>query len=308
MTSRDAETLPQDINLCHTLIKELVASLSKYEKRVGRLQHTIEQLLRQRYGRKSERLEDVDPALWLPFIQDYLKEQAEQNKESVTESTPEEKTATEEITYTRNKPKRKKLPADLPRETAEYDLDDSEKVCDGYGAQMARIGVEKSEQLDYIPASLRVIEHVRFKYACKHCEQKVITADKARQPIEKGLPAAGLLAHVVISKYMDHLPLYRLEGILRRHDIDIKRSTMCGWAASCADLLEPLYNLMVKEVLQSKVINTDDTPVRVQDKNLDQKTRTGRLWIYCGDHPFLAICKRAGVPAKYCKQNLIETP
>lgn len=204
MTSKDAETLPQDINLCHTLIKELVESLGKYEKRVDRLQHTIEQLLRQRYGRKSERLADVDSALLLPFIQDYLKEQAEQNKESVTEITPEKETAQEEITYTRNKPKRKKLPADLPREIIPYDLEESEKICAGCGAQMKRIGEAKSEQLDYIPASLRVIEHVRFKYACKHCEQRVITADKARQPIEKGLPAAGLLAHVVISKYLDH--------------------------------------------------------------------------------------------------------
>ena len=284
----DAETLPQDITLCHTLIKELVESLGKYEKRIGRLQHTIEQLLRHRYGRKSERLEDIDPALLLPFIQDYLKEQAEQNKEDAIEGAPEEKTATEEITYTRNKPKRQKLPADLPRETIEYDLDDSEKACHCCGAQMERIGAEKSEQLDYIPASLRVIEHVRFKYACKHCQQKVVTADKGRQPIEKGLPAAGLLAHVVISKYLDHQPLYRLEGIFRRHDMDIKRSTMCGWASGCADLLAPLYELMGKEILQSKVINTDDTPVRVQDKNLDQKTRKGRIWIYCGDqhHPY----------------------
>ncbi len=116
----------------------------------------------------------------------------------------------------------------------------------------------------------------------------MVTATKDHQPIEKGIPAAGLLAHVVVSKYVDHLPLYRLEGIFRRHDIDIKRSTMCGWAASCADLLEPLYKLMTKELLQSKVINTDDTPVRVQDKTLDKKTRTGRLWIYCGDksHPY----------------------
>jgi len=288
MTSRYAKTLPHDINLCHTLIKELVASLAKYENRVGRLQHTIEQLLRQRYGRKSERLEDVDPGLLLPFIQDYLKKQAEQDKKDAQKDTPEKETATEEITYTRNKPKRKKLPADLPRETVEYDLDESEKVCDCCGEQLQRIGEEKSEQLDFIPATLRVIEHVRFKYACKHCEQKVVTADKDRQPIEKGLPAAGLLAHVVISKYLDHLPLYRLEGIFSRHDIDIKRSTMCGWAASCATLLEPLYKLMKRKVLQSKIINTDDTPVRVQDKNLDKKTRTGRLWIYCGDqnHPY----------------------
>jgi len=284
----DAETLPNDITLCHTLIKELIESLGKYEKRVGRLQHTIEQLLRQRYGRRSERLEDVDPALLLPFVQDYLKEQAEQTREGATEAAPEEEAIKEEITYTRNKPKRKKLPEELERDIREYDLDDSEKVCDCCGAQMEKIGAETSEQLDFIPARVFVVRHVRFKYACKHCEQRVVTADKDRQPIEKGLPAAGLLAHVVVSKYLDHQPLYRLENILNRHDIDITRSTMCGWARSCADLLMPLYELMGKEVLQSKVINTDDTPVRVQDKKLDKKTRIGRIWVYCGDpnHPY----------------------
>jgi len=295
MKSMDAETLPNDINLLKQMVAELLASLKNKDQRIGKLQHYLEQLLRQRYGRKSERLEDIDPELLLPFMQEYVKEQAKQAKDQKTDS--EKETAKEEITYTRNKPKRKKLPTDLPREKIEYDLEDSEKVCDCCGEQLQRIGSETSEQLDYIPASLRVIEHIRFKYACKHCEQKVVTASKPYQPIEKGLPAAGLLAHVVISKYMDHLPviskymdhlpLYRLEGIFRRHDIDIKRSTMCGWAGSCAELLEPLYNLMGKEVLESKVINSDDTPVRVQDKTLDKKTRTGRLWIYCGDqnHP-----------------------
>jgi len=286
MISTDAKTLPNDIKLCHTLIAELFESLGKYEKRTSRLQHTIDQLLQSRYGRKSERLEDIDPALLLPAMQDYLKEMQEE-KEQEQKDIPV-KTEKQKITYTRNKPKRKKLPTDLPRDIINYDLDESEKVCDCCGEQLQRIGEEKSEQLDYIPASLRVIEHVRFKYACKGCEQKVVTADKDRQPIEKGLPAAGLLAHVAVSKYVDHLPLYRLEGIFKRHDIDISRSTMCGWAAGTADLLRPLYNLMSKEVLLSKVINTDDTPVRVQDKKLDGKTRTGRIWIYCGDddHPY----------------------
>ena len=287
MKSMDAKALPNDINLLKQMVAEVVASLKNKEHRIGKLQHYLEQLLRQRYGCKSERLEDIDSVLLLPFMREYIKKQDEQNKEDKKIDTSEKEAVKEEITYTRNKPKRKKLPEDLPRDTIEYDLDDSEKVCDCCGEQMKRIGEEKSEQLDYIPASLRVIEHVRFKYACKHCEQKVVTADKARQPIEKGIPAAGLLAHVAVSKYVDHLPLYRLEGIFSRHDIDIKRSTMCGWMAGCADLLLPLYKLMAKEVLQSKVINTDDTPVRVQDKNLDKKTRTGRLWIYCGDQNHL---------------------
>ena len=286
MNSMDAKALPDDINLLKQMVAELLASLQNKDTRIGKLQHYIEQLIRQRYGRTSERLEDIDPELLLPFIQEYVKEQAAQKEEP--QIAPQPETVKEEITYTRNKPKRKPPPTDLPREKIEYDLDESEKVCDCCGEQLERIGAETSEQLDYIPATLKVIEHVRYKYACKHCQEKVVTAAKGHQPIEKGIPAAGLLAHVVVSKYLDHLPLYRLEGIFRRHDIDIKRSTMCGWAGSCADLLEPLYKLMTKEVLQSKVINTDDTPVKVQDKNLDKKTRTGRLWIYCGDktHPY----------------------
>jgi transposase len=282
----DAKTLPNDINLLKQMVAELLVSLQNKEHRIDKLQHYLEQLLRQHYGHKSERLEDIAPELLLPFMREYVQEHASQTEEQKSDFKKD--SAKEQITYTRDKPRRKKLPEDLPREIIEYDLADSEKVCDCCGEQLQRIGSETSEQLDYIPASLRVIRHVRFKYACKHCEQKVVTADKARQPIEKGLPAAGLLAHVVISKYVDHQPLYRLEGILGRHDIDITRSTMCGWAGSCADLLEPLYNLMAKEILQSKVINTDDTPVRVQDKNLDKKTRTGRVWIYCGDkeHPY----------------------
>jgi len=281
----EADTLPRDISLCHTLIQELVAEMAQQQQRIGRLQHTLEQLLRQRYGRKSERLEDIDPDQLLPFIREYLQEHTEPDASDASEAVPPVR---EEITYTRTKPKRKPLPADLPRERVEYELDEADKVCGGCGEALDRIGEETSEQLDYIPATLRVIEHVRFKYACKHCQEHVVTADKGRQPIEKGLPAAGLLAHVVVSKYVDHQPLYRLEGIFRRHDIDIRRSTMCGWAAGSAEALWPLYALMKAEVLQSKVINTDDTPVRVQDETLDKKTRTGRVWIYCGDkdHPY----------------------
>lgn len=103
-----------------------------------------------------------------------------------------------------------------------------------------------------------------------------ITAEKPLAPIEKGLAAPGLLAYVLVSKYGDHLPLYRLEHILERHGIELARSTLCDWAAQCADLLRPLYNLMVQEVLHSKVIHTDDTPVDVLDKSRTQTRITGQ--------------------------------
>jgi transposase len=156
------------------------------------------------------------------------------------------------------------------------------------------IGDEKSEQLDYEPAKLSVIEHVRLKYACRACEQaaaeggpQIATAEKPLAPIEKGLAAPGLLSYVIVSKYSDHLPLYRLERILKRSHIDIARSTMCDWMRDSAAALKALYDLMVREVLASKVIHTDDTPVDVLDRHLPE-TRIGRFWVYVGDgdHPY----------------------
>jgi len=147
----EAKTLPDDINLCHTLIEELFESLRQSDKRLGRLQHTIEQLLRNRYGRNSERLEDIDPALLLPIMQDYLKGiEEEQTSEEQSDSPKEDKAEKETLTYTRDKPKRKPLPKDLPRDIIEYDLEESEKSCSCCGDPLHRIGAETSEQLDHL--------------------------------------------------------------------------------------------------------------------------------------------------------------
>jgi transposase len=207
---------------------------------------------------------------------------------ALPEPTPEEpRTA-------KNGHGRRRLPTDLPRQKIVHDLPEDEKPCPCCGKMRHVIGQEISEQLDYVPAKLTVIEHVRLTYACRHCEQttaeggsQVITADKPASPIEKGLAAPGLLSYVIVSKYADHLPLYRLETILERHGIEIARSTMCDWAAGCADLLRPLHELMTARVLQSRIIHTDDTPVNVLDKHRSQ-TRTGRFWVYLGDgdHPY----------------------
>ncbi len=133
-----------------------------------------------------------------------------------------------------------------------------------------------------MPSSLHVIQHARFRYACRACQEHVAIADKPPQPIDKGLPGPGLLAQTITSKYSDHLPLYRLEDIFARHGVELSRATLCGWMASCAELLTPLYDLMVKRALLSTVIHTDDTTVPVFDPTLP-KTRTGRFWVYIGD-------------------------
>ena len=128
-----------------------------------------------------------------------------------------------------------------------------------------RIGEEIREQLEYVPASLIAIQHVRPKYACKVCQANIIIAERLPEPIEKGLPGPGLLAHVVVSKYADHLPLYRQEGIFRRHGVELSRQTMCDWMAVCAELLEPISKRCTRLILKSQVIQTDDTPVTVLD-------------------------------------------
>ncbi|MCP4570555.1 MAG: IS66 family transposase, partial [FCB group bacterium] len=168
----DTKILPDDPEFLKQMIAELLATLNDQNKKIDRLQGMYDALVNQRYGRKSERLEDVDPELLLPAISAYLKELQEQE---IPEVEPEP--VKEEIKYTRKKPSgRKKLPATLERETIIHDIDDSEKACKCCGQELEQIGQEASEQLEYIPAKLYVIEHLRLKYACKKCQENVVIA------------------------------------------------------------------------------------------------------------------------------------
>jgi transposase len=124
---------------------------------------------------------------------------------------------------------------------------------------------------------------VRIVYACPACEAQVVIAERLPEPIDKGLPGPGLLAYVAVSKYADHLPLYRLEGIFRRSGVELSRSTMCGWMAVAAELLEPIVKRMLSLILTSRVVQNDDTTVPVQDHS-GQGIKTGRLWVAIGDH------------------------
>ena len=276
----------QHIEFLETLRDQLLEQERQKQRTIEQLQHQLQQLLRRLFGRSAEK---IDPQQMELF--DKLLEQLAPAT-SAPAVTPDSTPAASRPSA--NGHGRRRLPGDLPRQKIVHDLPEAEKPCPCCGRMRHVIGQEISEQLDYVPAKLTVLEHVRLKYACRHCEQtaaeggsQVVTADKPASPIEKGLAAPGLLSYVIVSKYGDHLPLHRLERILERHGIEIARSTMCDWAAQCAHLLRPLYDRMVHHVLQSKVIHTDDTPVEVLDKSRTQ-TRTGRFWVYLGDpdHPF----------------------
>lgn len=278
------ESLPTDLATCHALIQTQAEQLDNATRKISHMEHQLQQLLHRLYGRSSEKLDPGQMALFAEMLREL------QPAHPPIEPEP---AASAPTPRPGNGHGRRRLPADLPRERLVHDLPEDQKPCPCCGTRRTLIGDETSEQLDYVPAQVKVIEHVRLKYICKACEKKtaeggprIATAEKPLSPIEKGLAAPGLLSYVIVSKYADSLPLHRLEKILGRHDIDIARSTMCDWMRQSAEALRPLYEKMMEEVLAGKVIHTDDTPVDVQDPKLG-KTRTGRFWVYLGDasHP-----------------------
>ena len=156
-----------------------------------------------------------------------------------------------------------------------HDLGEGARRCPQRQGELKRLGEEVSERLEYVPASLIVIEEVCAKFACpKGCT--VVTAEKPTATIKKGWGGPGLLAQVAVSKYGDHLPLLRRADIFRRQEVEISRQAMCDWMRACAEVASPLYELMKQRALGSKAVQTDDTPVPVLDPALP-RTRTGRI-------------------------------
>lgn len=192
--------------------------------------------------------------------------------------------------HTRQRPKRKPLPADLPRVDEIHDISEEEKVC-GCGARRKCIGQEVSEKLDYVPARLQVIRQIRLKYACDVCEgvesegPTVQIAPVPPQIIPKGIATPGLLSHIVISKYCDALPLYRQEKIFARHGVDLPRSTMASWMVKVADQCEPLMTLLGRELLTGPVVNADETTVQVLNEPGRDNTTKSYMWVFRGGDP-----------------------
>ena len=282
------KALPQDLTLCHALIRQLLDARVEDARLIEGLQHQLRNMLRRAYGRSSEKLDPNQLALFEKLLADLAALPAPAPEPTAIPAT------NPAPTNGQGRHGRRQLPAELERRPVVIDLPEEQKPCPCCQAMREHMGDEITEKLDFEPARVFVRQEIRRKYVCQACEAaavptgaQIVIADKPLSPIEKGLAAPGLLAHLIISKYGDHLPLHRLERILERHHIDIARSTMCDWMAQCAEVLKPLYNLMVKEVLASRIIHTDDTPVDVLDREYPGTTKTGRFWVYLGDkdHP-----------------------
>jgi len=309
-----AAQLPDDSATLKHFILELLATLRQERRDREQLQHRLAQLLQRLYGPRGERFRPDQPLLFAELAAAGAEDPAPPpGTEPVAEPKPKR----------RARPHgRRKLPDHLRRTQQHYTLTEAERLCAGCGQVRGEIGVDQSEQLNYEPASLYITEHIIHKYACPRCAGRqpapvestpmseptpgpepastpapapvatppvpvVIAGVRPPAPLAKGLPGAGLLAHLIVSKYVDHLPLHRLERIYERQGYFLPRSTLCDWLAACADALTPLYTLMVSVVLQSRALHTDDTPIK-NDRPPPGGTDLGRLWAYLGDadHPY----------------------
>lgn len=236
--------LSDDPRILQQLIVELLAMLRDTRRQNEELQHRLDLLLRRLHGPRTERFDPNQPLLFLDAAEPLSADEAE----ATADVLQEEPISTPPTPKTQRPHGRRALPKNLRRVSRVHELTEAERRCPECGENRVQVSAERSEQLDYELATLFVVEHVRCTYACSHCEGLVITAGKPVQPIPKGLPGPGLLAHVITEKYADHLPLHRQAHRLARQGVDLSRSTLCGWMAESAKMLEPLYDLSPNRV------------------------------------------------------------
>jgi transposase len=262
------------------LIAKHSESLEQHKSDTEQIEHlklVIEKYRRMIFGRKSEKLTGELEQLEFRLEELETAQAAEEAAQAATEATQPASTQTD--SKRRSRPARKPLPEDLPREVVTHLP--AHNCCPDCGGALRHFGEDVSEQLERIPASFKVIRHVRPKFACAGCES-VVEAPAPSRPIDRGLPGPGLLAHVLVSKYADHLPLYRQSQIYAREGVDLDRSTLAGWVGAASELLTPLVDEIKKHVLAAAKIHADDTPVPVLAPG-NGKTKTGRLWTYVRD-------------------------
>ena len=264
----EARDLPNDIEALKRLILDQRAQLSDREHEIERLKLLIARLKRLQFGRSSEKLDRQIGQLEL-VLEDL---EANRAVSATRKESPEASLAP------KDKPARRPLPAHLTRERVVHE---PACTCSECGVAMRRIGEDVAEVLEYVPASFKVVQHVRPKFACARCE-RIVQAPAPPRPIARGLAGPGLLAHILVSKYADHLPLYRQSQIYERQGVELERSTLADCVGGAAALLEPLVEALARYTLESGYLHGDDTPVPVLEPGRGS-TKTGRLWTYVRD-------------------------
>jgi transposase len=293
--------LPDDIEALRALVLAQRAELTlarsglveqRYE--IEALKARLAKLLRAAFGQSSEKLRSGIEQLEL-----VLADREEQAAET--------ETAVEAASTDRAKPVRAPLPEVLPREIIEHAPPrDANGGCPACGGRLHPLGSNETEILDYIPGGFHVVRHVRPKFSCRSCET-IVQAPVPELPVRRGRAGAGLLAHVAVAKYCDHLPLHRQAEQYARTDIDLPRSTLADMVGQTAALLRPLVEALARHVLSGERLHADDTVVPVLAPGLG-RTKTGRVWTYVRDDRPFGGTAPAGVFYRYTPDRKGEHP
>ena len=266
----DLNALPADA--LRALILAQHEQLLSREREIEHLQLLLAKLQRMQFGRKSEKLERQIEQLELRL------EELESKRNEQEPNAPAPVPVTASSTSI-TKSTRRALPDHLPRQTRRHEP--KETVCPECQGELRKLGEDVSEMLEYVPASFVVIRQVRPNLSCTKCDC-IVQAEAPSRPIARGLAGPGLLAHVLVSKYCDHLPLYRQSEIYGRQDVELERSTLADWVGGASQLLSPLVDALSRYVMAATKLHADDTPVPVLAPG-QGKTKTGRLWTYVRD-------------------------
>lgn len=295
----DLSTLPADVR---ALIEAQAATIARQDAELMAHRATIEtmrlqlaRLRRMQFGRSSEKV-DAEIAQLTLALED-IEAGIDRGSELADTGAP---APGGELSQ---KPARRPLPGHLPRTTVSHE---AACACPRCGGTLRPLGEDVTEVLDYVPACFRVIRHVRPKFSCRTCEQ-IAQAPAPEMPIRRGRATAGLLAHVLVAKFADHLPLYRQSEIYARTGVELERSTLADWVGQCAALLRPLIEALGQHVMAGDRVHADDTPVPVLAPGAG-KTKTGRLWAYLRDERPYAGTAAPAVFYRYSPDRRAEHP
>lgn len=313
----DTAALPNDVgalkNIIVDLNEQLLYEKTEATKIISILEEQVAFFKDKLYGPRSEKWSEADR------FQMRLFNEAEVGVEGAVEIT---ETAVYVSSHGRRKAGRRPLPEGLPRIEVIHDLEEADKVCE-CGAELTQFSSETSEQLDVIPAQVRVIRHIRLKYACRRCEGveceeggAVKIAPAPQQMIPKSIASAGLLAHVITSKFVDALPFYRQEKQFLRLGVHLTRATMCFWARKVALRSEVLLELLREEILAGPLVRIDETPLQVLNEPGRAATTKSYMWVFVGgavDKPAVVYLyhptREGSVPLQYLEgyQGYVQT-
>ncbi len=278
-----AKELPNDVGALKSMMaaqsRHFEAKLAEQHALVKNRDRTIEQLrehinvlLAKRYGASKETVDSAQLNLF---------NEAEELEAQAEEEVP----GTPVAAHTRAKPKRKPLPEHLPRIRIDHPLPEDEQTCPKHGVAMERFGEEVSEQLDIIPATFQVLQHVRGKYRCPCCSGLIRTAPMPAQPIPKSMASPGLLAHIATAKYLDAMPLYRQQRQLERIGMEVSRTTLAFWMVTLGQLVQPLINLLREQMLSGHYLLMDETTLQVLKESGKSAESKSYVWAQMNPDP-----------------------